>query len=146
MARKKKFQSGRRVSRYNPMLHMTDPAEAERQRIAGNKAARKRRMPTQEQDRYRWSGLTEPVDKVIRKSLGPAANPVQGLLDLLTPARSIAEVTNNPTAGNIIDAVADTALTAPLVKAVVTPAKVARKVNKEIPKTLGGSDMSKIGS
>ncbi len=140
MARKKKFQTGGRPPSYNPMLHMTNPAEAERQRIAGNKAARKRRMPTKEQDRYWWSGLTRPVDEVLRKSLGPAASSFQGVLDLFTPARSIAEVANKPTAGNIIDAAADTALTAGGLKALAAPTKVAQKVKRKTP---GGDDMSK---
>ena len=143
MARKKKFQNGGRASPYNPMLHMTDPAEAERQRIAGNKAARKRRMPTQEQDDYWWSGLTRPVDEVLRKALGPAASSLQGVLDLVTPARSIAEVANKPTAENIIHAAADTAATAGGLKALTAPAKAAQKVNRTIPKASGGDDMSK---
>tara|TARA_R100000995_G_scaffold986_1_gene696 strand:- start:891 stop:1931 length:1041 start_codon:yes stop_codon:yes gene_type:complete len=138
---KKKFQTGGRATPYNPVLGLTNPEEAERQRIAGNKAARKRRMPTKEQDRYWWSGLTEPVDEVLRKSLGPAAKPVEGLLDFLTPARSIAEVANKPTAGNIIDAAADTAVTAAGLKALAAPTKVAQKVNRTTP---GGDDMSKV--
>ena len=140
---KKKFQTGGGTTPYNPVLGLTNPEEAERQRIAGNKAARKRRMPTKEQDRYWWSGFTEPVDEVLRKSLGPAAKPVAGLIDFLTPARSIAEVVNKPTAGNIIDAAADTALTAAGLKALVAPTKVAQKVNKTIPTPPGGDDMSK---
>lgn len=121
------------------MGHLTNPEESERQRIAGNKAAKKR-MPTKEQENYWWSGLTRPVDEVLRKSLGPASSSVQGVLDLFTPARSIAEVANKPTAGNMINAATDTALTAAGLKALGAPAaKVAQKVNR----TPGGDDMSK---
>ena len=66
------------------------------------------------------------------------------MLDFFTPARSIAEVANKPTAGNIIDAAADTAATAAGLKALAAPTKVAQKVNRTIPTPPGGSDMSKF--
>ena len=126
------------------MGHLTNPEETERQRIAGNKAAKKR-MPVDKKGKYWWSEYTDPftkpVDKVLKKSLGPAAEPVQGLLALTTPAESINEVLNKPTAGNMITAATETALTAAGLKTLGAPAaKVAQNVNRTTP---GGNDMGK---
>jgi len=142
--RKIKFQNGGRATPYNPVGHLTNSEETERQRIAGNKAARER-TPVDKKGKYWWSEYTDPftkpVDKFLSGALGPAAKPVQGLLSLGTPAESINEVLNKPTAENMITAATDTALTAAGLKTLGAPAaKVAQNVNRTTP---GGKDMGK---
>ena len=109
------------------MGHLTNPEEAEKRRVAGNKG----RTPANKKGKYWWSEYTDPftkpVDKFLSGALGPAAKPVQGLLSLGTPAEAVNKALDKPTAGNIIEAAADTALTAAGLKAAGAPVKVAQK-------------------
>jgi len=136
--RKIKFQEGGRTTPYNPMGHLTNPEEAEKRRVAGNKG----RTPANKKGKYWWSEYTDPftkpVDKFLSGALGPAAKPVQGLLSLGTPAEAVNKALDKPTAGNIIEAAADTAATAVGGKAILGPVKAVKKVGpavKEIPST-----------
>jgi hypothetical protein len=143
--RKIKFQEGGRTTPYNPMGHLTNPEEAEKRRVAGNKG----RTPANKKGKYWWSEYTDPftkpVDKFLSGALGPAAKPVQGLLSLGTPAEAVNKALDKPTAGNIIEAAADTAATAAGVKAILGTGKAVNKAGRAVKATppAGEKDMGK---
>ena len=78
------------------MGHLTNPEEAEKRRVAGNKG----RTPANKKGKYWWSEYTDPftkpVDKVLKKSLGPAAEPVQGAPCRKTPRAPCAAAAPTP--------------------------------------------------
>jgi len=133
--RKIKFQEGGRTTPYNPMGHLTNPEEAEKRRVAGNKG----RTPANKKGKYWWSEYTDPftkpVDKFLSGALGPAAKPVQGLLSLGTPAEAVNKALDKPTAGNIIEAAADTVATAAGGKAILGTGKAVNKAGRAVKAT-----------
>ena len=117
------------------MGHLTNPEEAEKRRVAGNKG----RTPANKKGKYWWSEYTDPftkpVDKFLSGALGPAAKPVQGLLSLGTPAEAVNKALDKPTAGNIIEAAADVAATAAGGKAILGTGKAVNKTGPAVKAT-----------